>query len=349
MNADDACLVGAAQAGDRAAFATLIERHRPLLVASCRRMLGGGDLAEEASQEAVLQAMLGLERLQDPDRFGAWLVGIGLNVGRHLLRRRPAVPWGPEVGGVAGPDPQEVAEAAELVARVRAAVAALPVGQRRAVTLFYLAGLSQREVAAALGVEVGAVKARLHKARRTLRARLVEFEEEAEMTGGELVEVRVVDVLRTDDRNVVVLEEAGSARRLNIWIGPHEADFLAVHLEDLEMVRPLTYAFAARLLEAAGGRLEEVRVSRLADRTFYAEAVVVGSDGATRSVDARPSDALNLAVLLRRPVRVAREVLEAVPPPEGEPAGEGLTASGIVDQLLARHGAFNAARRRSHG
>jgi RNA polymerase sigma factor (sigma-70 family) len=344
MHDDDACLVGSARSGDRAAFATLIERHRPLLVASCRRVLGRVDQAEDAAQEAVIQAMLGLGRLRQPERFGSWLVGIGLNVCRHLLRRRPAVWLLPE----AAADPQELAEAAEVAARVRDAVAALPAGQRRAVTLFYLAGLSQREVAALLGVEVGAVKTRLHRARQTLRKRLVEFSEEAEMTQDDLVEVRVVDVVRRDAKNVVVLEEVGGDRRFNVWIGPYEAEFLAVHLEDLEMLRPLTYAFAAGLLAAAGGTLEEVRISRLADETFYAEAVVAAG-GTTRTVDARPSDALNLAVLLGRPVKVARAVLEAVRPAASEPDASDLTASGIVDELLARHGAMTPVRRRVRG
>jgi RNA polymerase sigma factor (sigma-70 family) len=343
MDVDDAGLVGAARAGDRAAFARLIERHRPLLVGTVRRMAGDGDLAEEAAQEAVLQAMLGLDRLREPSRFGPWLAGIGLNVCRHLLRRRPALPWLPEA---APADPQELAEAAEVVVRVREAVAALPAGQRRAVTLFYLAGLSQGEVAAALGIDVGAVKGRLHKARRALRARLVEFEE-AEMTQSGLVEVRVVDVLRDEAKNVVVLEEVDGGRWLTVWIGPYEADFLAVHLEDLEMVRPLTYAFAARLLEAAGGRLEEVRISRLVEETYYAEVVVAAPGGATRTVDARPSDALNLAVLLGRPVKVAREVLDAVGRTErAEPEAETLSASGIVDELLVRIGSEHRAIRR---
>jgi RNA polymerase sigma factor (sigma-70 family) len=344
MHDEDACLVGAARSGDRAAFATLIERHRPLLVASCRRMLGSWDQAEEAAQEAVIQAMLGLRRLRQPERFGSWLVGIGLNVCRHLLRRRPAMWLLPE----AVADPQELAEAAEVAARVREAVTALPAGQRRAVTLFYLAGLSQREVAAVLGVDVGAVKTRLHKARRTLRERLVEFSEEAQMTQDDLVEVRVADVVRREAKNVVILEELGGGRRLNVWIGPYEADFLAVHLEDLETVRPLTYSFAAALLEAAGGSLEEVRISRLAGETFYAEAVVAAA-GATRTIDARPSDALNLAVLLQRPVKVARAVLEAVPSAPGEPDPGEQTASGIVDELLARHGALSPVRRRVQG
>lgn len=350
-DSDDAGLVRAAQAGDRPAFAALIERHRPLLVASCRRMLGRGrgDLAEEAAQESVLQALLGLGRLREPERFGSWLVGIGLNVCRHLLRERPAGTWLP--GAASGlqelaetADPQELAEAAELVARVRRAVAALPFGQREAVTLFYLAGLSQREVAAALGIDVGAVKGRLHKARRALRSRLVEFKEAVEMTRTDAVEVQVVDVLRRkvgdgDARHVVVLQEVGGERRLHLWIGQHEAEMLAVHLEDLEIMRPLTYTFAARLLEAGGGTLEEVLINRLTGDTFYAETVVT-SGGSARSFDARPSDALNLAVLLERPVKVAREVLDAaqraLEPGTEEPAGDVQTAGGIVDDLLAR-------------
>ena len=67
------------------------------------------------------------------------------------LRRRPQV-W--LLPAEAAADPQEAAEAAEAAGRVREAVTALPAGQRRAVTLFYLAGLSQREVAAVLGVDV---------------------------------------------------------------------------------------------------------------------------------------------------------------------------------------------------
>src|SRR5207302_5638441 len=125
----------------------------------------------------------------------------------------------------AAADPQELAEAAELVARVRGAVAALPCGQRDAVTLYYLAGLTQREVAAALGIDVGAVKGRLHKARRALRQRLVDYEEAAVTTTRaetDGVEVRVADVLRHrredgEPAHVVELQEVGGERRLRVW------------------------------------------------------------------------------------------------------------------------------------
>ena len=76
----------------------------------------------------------------------------------------------------ATPGPADLAEAAELRAWVHRAVAGLPPGQRAAVILHYLAGLTQAETAAHLGVEVGAIKTRLHKARANLRRTLWQHE-----------------------------------------------------------------------------------------------------------------------------------------------------------------------------
>jgi bifunctional DNase/RNase len=71
----------------------------------------------------------------------------------------------------------------------------------------------------------------------------------------------------------------------------------------------LTYAFAAQLLSAAGARLREVRIDRLVDETYYAQAVLK-SNGATRVVDARPSDAIALGLESGAPIRVNPEVIQ---------------------------------------
>lgn len=124
------------------------------------------------------------------------------------------------------------------------------------------------------------------------------------------VPMSVADVRRLADRperHIVVLEEVGGERRLPIWVGTPEALSLVAALEEVELPRPGPYHFAQALLTAAGGALREVRVSRLDDHVFYATAVLV--DGS--EVDARPSDALTLALVTGAPIAVEPAVLDA--------------------------------------
>lgn len=313
-------LVRLARQGERSAFATLVERHYPALRGACRRALLDDDLAADAAQQATLTALLGLQRLRHDERFGSWLIGIGLNVCRSMLRSRShgsrrleALPDGepPDARG----DPADAAEIAEVEARVRAAIAGLPRGQQEAVAMFYLAGLTQAEIAERLGTAPGAIKTRLHKARRSLRASLNELWKEyfamtTEPTA--LVPMHVADLRRTGDTdpdsacNIMFLEEDRGPRRLPIWIGQAEATALAVALEEVELPRPWTHQLTAALLKAAGGRLREVRIVALTEAVFYAQIIL--SDGT--EVDARPSDALTLAVNVGAPIYVAQSVLD---------------------------------------
>ena len=320
----DRTLVSRAREGDCSAFARVIERHYPSLLSSCRRALRDTELAKDAAQQAVLTAMLGLGRLRDDDRFGAWLIGIGLNVCRSLMapRRRSAASFDALLDGrdavlptASEPDAQGQLESAEVARRVRAAIAHLPAGQRQAVTLFYLAGLTHAEIAEELGTEPGAVKTRLHKARRSLRDPLEPLWKEyfaMPTPTPDLVPVRIADLRRTttaepsSQRHIVFLEEIDGDRRMPIWIGPAEATGLAVILEKVELPRPGVYHFAAALLNATGGELAEARIVKLTDNTFFAQAVL--TDGT--AVDARPSDALTLAALTGCPIYVAADVLE---------------------------------------
>jgi|SRR4051812_3163886 RNA polymerase sigma factor (sigma-70 family) len=298
---DDAALVIAARAGDRDAFATLVERHYAVLLACCRRALGDPVGAADLAQDAVVAALLGLDRLRRPESFGPWLVGIGLNLARRAIDRATLPLDGLREPVADEPGPVELAEASLAAERVRAAIAELPAGQRDAVTLFYLAGLSAPEVAEQLASTQGAVKTRLHKARAALRVRLSDLREEPEM-----VPMRIADV-RAGDGHVVVLEEPGGTRRLPIWIGAAEATALAMRLDDVELPRPGTYDLTGELLRASGTSVQKVRIVRLTDRTFYAEIVLAGG----AAVDARPSDALNLALVADAPILVDERVIAA--------------------------------------
>jgi RNA polymerase sigma factor (sigma-70 family) len=314
----DAELVREARLGSKSAMAELLRRHWDVAVLLAGRVLGSADLARDAAQEAAVAAMTDLERLRSPDRFGAWFCGIALNVSRRWRRQlRSEVPASGLDLASASADPAQAAELADTAARVRGAIAALADGQRDAVRLFYLQGLSHREVAAELGISTGAVKARLHQARAALVPRLVQFtalpevrtmttttEEAAEWT-----EVRVAEIRRTHDgdplqrKHVMVLAERDGDRSLPIWIGPAEATALALVLESVETPRPFSYKLMAGLVEAAGSQITEVKITRLLDSIFYA-CVVVPGPGGPREVDARPSDAVNLAVASGVPIRL---------------------------------------------
>ena len=346
----DAELVRAGLGGDKDAFAELITRHWATAVALATRLLGSADLARDAAQEASITALTGLGRLRDPERFGPWYCGIALNVARRWRRQLRAEP------AAVLPDrastelsPAERAELTELALEVRAAVAQLADGPRQAVLLFYLQGLTHREVAAELAISVGAVKARLHQARAALTPSLAPLIEEETVTATSSpatsspawIDVVVTEVCmaqsagrqaseteasrtetsgtetsgtqasraETSSQHVMVLAERDGERRMPVWVGPAEAGALALSLEAQETPRPLTYQMAARLLEAGGSNVAEVRITRLTEGIFYAVIIVDGPAG-RHEIDARPSDAVNLAVLTGAPIRVDSALLD---------------------------------------
>lgn len=345
----DPALVAAARNGDKAAFTALVGRHQSLLARVCGRMLDDATLAEDAAQEAILGALLNLDRLREPARFGPWLAGIGANICRRWLRRQARDNWsweglhgGRRIDQVPDPaaTPSECAEAAELAGIVRRAVDGLPTGQRDAVLLFYVAGLPHREVAALLGTRSSAVKTRLHKARSSLRRDLSGLREELAVNETKDVAMVVSDVIvapaedAAPERHVVVLDEVGGDRRLPIWLGAQEATGLALALTETSLPRPGPYHLAATAVAAAGGAVRQVRITRLEGRTFYAAVVVDGPSGLVE-IDARPSDALNLAMLVGAPVVADAAVLQAHSEPD-TPTEQAAHAHAIADRALTR-------------
>jgi bifunctional DNase/RNase len=147
-------------------------------------------------------------------------------------------------------------------------------------------------------------------------------------TDRDFLDMPVRDVRRITrsgrDHHVVLLQEPQSGRRLPIWIGQDTAIEIALRLLGHgPLARPLGSDLTARLVQALGGNLREVRIDRLTEGTYYATVVVDGPQG-TAEVDARPSDALALALVVAAPVRADRAVVEATE--TDQTAAEGLAA-----------------------
>ena len=168
-------LVKRASTGDRAAFGDLVRRFQDMAFAGAYTWLGDIHLAQDAAQDAFLEAWACLPRLRQPAAFPGWFRCIvRKHADRHQRSRRPVLPVD-ELEEVASnlPDPLQLAEQGQLRASVHVAIAALPESQRLALTLFHLEGYTQKEVATFLGLPVSTVKKRIFDARRVLQERIL--------------------------------------------------------------------------------------------------------------------------------------------------------------------------------
>jgi len=164
--------------GDRALFERLMRRYDQRVYRAARSILRDEAEVEDVMQESWMQAWRRLRQLEEGQSFAGWLVRITLNEAlARVRRRRPlrASPGDEEPDEVAGgEDPEADAAARELARALEVAVDALPSPQRTAFVLREVDGLSTDETAAALGITAGAVKLRLHRARKAIRNALGE-------------------------------------------------------------------------------------------------------------------------------------------------------------------------------
>ncbi len=109
-------------------------------------------------------------------------------------------------------------------------------------------------------------------------------------------------------RALVVLADDEAERLLHIWIGPFEAHAIARVLKDEPFERPLTHDLLSSVIAETGYTVEQVTITKLEDNTYFAEVSLANSTTATE-IDARPSDAIALALRAGAPIFVNEEVL----------------------------------------
>ena len=319
-------LVILSRQGDTEAFGCLIERYQALARRITMRMILAEDAAQDLVQEAMLQAYLSLKDLRNEDSFRSWLYGSVLNVSKSYLReekRRSRFsealhddqPEGLWNSSGATQDPQQIATERELHSLVLSAIEELPAASREAARLHYYESLTLHEIAAISGAAPGAIKVRLHRARKYLREKLHQAYPEIKPGTTPLyrrkimIKANVVDIVKRDEKYVVLLQDEAQGKILRMWIGPLEGTAIAMGLRAYPTVRPMTFDFMIHLLDTLGAQLEDVRVEVLKDSIFYGIAKVrLGNE--EKEVDARPSDVLALAVRTNSPIYVAEEVMQ---------------------------------------
>lgn len=160
-----------------------------------------------------------------------------------------------------------------------------------------------------------------------------------------------IESIRVDSRNeqyVVILKEESEERYLPIWIGPAEAEAIAIELQGVEVPRPLTHDLLYSVIHTLGAGVDSVVVSELEGNTFHAK-VILRANGEQTEVDCRPSDALALAVRAQIPVFAEEPILdkagiwldrETGRPTPGDQKSETDDERGVSQEELQRMSAF---------
>ncbi len=150
------------------------------------------------------------------------------------------------------------------------------------------------------------------------------------------VEVRSVGFDNTSHAPVVVLQDHDRKVALPIWIGPAEAQSIALQMEGISPPRPMTHDLVKTILDQAGVEFQRVLIQEMKQSTYYAR-IYLRSGRQDIEIDSRPSDAIALAVRFHRPIFVATALLKgesAIDLQHETAAGTTLRLSGITVQNL---------------
>nr|HID13757.1 bifunctional nuclease family protein [Anaerolineae bacterium] len=125
-----------------------------------------------------------------------------------------------------------------------------------------------------------------------------------------MIEVKVdsIQVSLMSEHRVIILKDINAERYLPIWIGPYEAEAIAIRLRNIEVARPLTHDLLNNVITEMGGEVSRIVVDDLRNDTFYA-SITVSLNGRQLKIDSRPSDAIALAVRANVPIFVEEDVM----------------------------------------
>lgn len=121
--------------------------------------------------------------------------------------------------------------------------------------------------------------------------------------------VERVGVMEIGYQPVIILKEKGGELYLPIWIGPLEANAISVVLEGIEMPRPLTPDLLCSILDRMGVSVDYIVINDLKNNTYYAN-ISANANWTQMEIDARPSDAIAIALRVRAPIYVEKSVLD---------------------------------------
>lgn len=141
------------------------------------------------------------------------------------------------------------------------------------------------------------------------------------------VEVMRLGLDRSNNSYVVILREKNGERLLPIWIGQPEAESIVIEMSKLRRDRPLTHDLCKTLITGLGGALRRINITKVANRTYYAE-LQIHRDDQIINIDARPSDSIAIALRFSAPMYAQDSLLTSLVFEDSAEEGESYSTPG---------------------
>ena len=321
--------------GDKKAFNVLAERYYAHCFDKAKSILGDNSLAQDVAQISLFQAYCSLGKLQNTARFKSWLLGIVQNISRNYLKQKKQTFFSLDnlTSSLSASSDEQTEHLSKLIAE---AIKSLEIHYREVITAFYYDGLGLSEIALRQQISPETAKVRLYRGRQILKARLSAHQDlyyyyrKPTNKKKAMKKLTIADVyLKEDGSAGLLLQSEGGGYFLPIMVGFLEARAIFTGLQGIKTSRPMSHDLTVSILESTGATLDKVCVNKLVEGVYYAY-LAIKHNGKVVQVDARPSDAVALAVRFNTPIFVAKEVLDkaGIPIPKAyqntKPKGKGI-------------------------
>lgn len=316
-------LIIRSQRGEVEAYTEIVQRFKDMAVGYAFSVMGDFHLAEDAAQEAFIQAYQDLLKLSDPLAFPGWLRRIVFKHCDRIMRKKRPPLFSPEVIyeiPSAQQTPEEEFEQQEIKHQIHTMLEALPLQEQQVVALFYLSEHSRKEIAAFLEIPLTVVIYRLRSARIKLKKGMVpmaksSFPDRASSTDDQFTEQIKFNLEQLPKNSTIVwLRSVEEDVCFPLFFEPDDYRVIQAQLDGEATFSSLMHQLFGSFLDQTQARLEEMRIAKVEEDTVYVELVfALGSEKIQLDVAVSNStdgaDIFALVLRFQSPIYISRKCL----------------------------------------
>jgi RNA polymerase sigma factor (sigma-70 family) len=303
--------------GDKEAFNRLVRKHYSFCLSKAVQLIKDKDTAKDLAQNALLEAYFNIHNLRNKHAFKYWIAGIVTTICKNYMRDTGRKFSSLKQYYEALPDSADTTQEERTIQIIVKAIGTLDEKYGKIVYAFYYEQKSILDICAEFSLTEASVKIRLHRARKALK-RILEQEPELKQYQqyfkhqNTMKQVRIIDMILggvNKESCSLLLYDEEAFRVLPVIIKKEEAEAMLSSMKNIDFPRPMTFNLIAEIIRTNSLQPEGVYITDIANGVFIAH-LKVSTAKEVKLYDARPSDAITIAVMFNCPIFVSQKILD---------------------------------------